>query len=63
MKFSEMPYKRPSLDELRMVGEEVLGKIENAADVQTVIDAYLAYDKYNEEVSTMGSLSYVRYII
>ena len=63
MKFSEMPYKRPSLDELRKVGEEVLARIENAADVQAVIDAYMEFDKYNEEVNTMGSLSYVRYTI
>ena len=63
MKFSEMPYERPSLDELRSIGAEILEKIRNAADAQTVIDAYLEYDKHMEKVSTMGSLSYVRYTI
>ena len=63
MKFSEMPYKRPSLDELRKLGDEILSRIENAADAKAVIDAYMEFDKYNEEVNTMGSLSYVRYTI
>ena len=63
MKFSEMPYQRPALDELRELGANILERIENAADAQAVIDAYLEYDKCMVEVATMGSLSYVRYTI
>lgn len=63
MKFSEMPYKRPSLEEIRKLGEEALNKIENATCAQDVIDTYMVIEKYSEEISTMGSLSYVRYTI
>ena len=63
MKFSEMPYKRPSLDEIRKMGEEALSKIENASCAQDVIDIYMDIEKHSEEISTMGSLSYVRYTI
>ena len=63
MKFSEMPYQRPSLEEIRKLGEEVLNKIENASCAQDVIDTYMAIEKNSEEIATMGSLSYVRYTI
>ena len=63
MKFSEMPYKRPSLEEIRKLGEEALNKIENASCAQDVIDTYMEIEKQSEEISTMGSLSYVRYTI
>lgn len=63
MKFSDMPYKRPSLEEMRKLGEEALHKIENATCAQDVIDTFLEVDRYSIETTTMASLSYVRYTI
>ena len=42
MKFSEMPYTRPDLEEIKKESAAVLERITSAASAQEQIDAYLA---------------------
>ena len=63
MKFSEMPYTRPDLEQIRKEAEAVLSRIQNAASAQEQIDAYLEFEEVEKELSTNCSLAYVRYTI
>ena len=63
MKFSEMPYTRPDLEEIKKESAAVLERITSAASAQEQIDAYLAYEEKSKEVNTLCSLAYVRHTI
>lgn len=63
MKFSEMPYTRPDLEEIRKESDAVLERITNAQSAQEQIDAYLAYEEMSKQVGTNCSLAYVRHTI
>ena len=63
MKFSEMPYSRPDLEDLKsklILENEKIISAESAAEVKS---AYEAVEKLSENYSTMGSLAYVRHTI
>ena len=62
MKFSEMPYTRPNLEEIKREAEAVLQRIQNASSAQEQVDAYLAYEQSGKEIATNCSLAYVRQI-
>ena len=63
MKFSEMPYTRPDLEEIKKSANETLEKIRSAATAEEQIAAYLAYEAENKEISTNFSVAYVRHSI
>ena len=63
MKFSEMPYTRPDLEEIKKESAAVLERITSAASAQEQIDAYLAYEEKSKEVNPLCSLAYVRHTI
>ena len=63
MKFSEMPYTRPDLEEIKKTSGDLLEKIRSAATAEEQIDAYLAYEEEQKTISTNCSLAYVRHTI
>ncbi len=63
MKFSEMPYTRPNLEEIQKSGNELLEKIRSASAAEEQIDAYLAYEEMSRQVGTNCALAYVRHTI
>ena len=63
MKFSEMPYVRPDVEALKVQYGEVTAALEGA---QTAADCIATIDRFNaieSNVSTMGTLAYVRHTI
>ncbi|MBD5162421.1 MAG: M3 family oligoendopeptidase [Oscillibacter sp.] len=63
MKFSEMPYTRPDLEKIREESAKTLERIRSAATAEEQIEAYLAYEEAQKELSTAFSLAYVRHTI
>lgn len=63
MKFKDMPYTRPDIDDLKTKLTTLKGKIQKAGSAAEVIAAYDEVCKASEEYSTMGSLAYVRHTI
>ncbi len=63
MKFSEMPYTRPDLEQIKKRSGELLEKIRSAETAQEQIDAYLAHEEAQKEIYTNFSLAYVRHTI
>lgn len=63
MKFCDMPYKRPDIEDLKAKLTTLKEKIEKAENVKQVITAYNEVCSVSEEYSTMGSLAYVRHTI
>ena len=63
MKFSDMPYERPRLEEIRAFAGETLRKIENAPDASRQAAAYRDYDEYGKKISTAFSLAYIRHTV
>ncbi|MBQ1186365.1 MAG: M3 family oligoendopeptidase [Clostridia bacterium] len=63
MKFCEMPYNRPNIDELKAKLNTLKETIENAASAKEIISAYSEVCALSEEYSTLGSLAYVRHTI
>ena len=63
MKFSEMPYTRPDLEQIKQDSAAILERITNAASAQEQIDAYLAYEEKSKEVGTLCSLASARHTI
>lgn len=63
MKFNDIPYTRPNIEEIKAKLNMLKEKIEKASCVGEVISAYDEVAKVSEEYSTMGSLAYVRHTI
>lgn len=63
MKFSEIPYERPRIEEIRAFSAEILRRIENAPDAQAQLAAYREYDEYGKRISTAFSLAHIRHTI
>ena len=63
MKFSEMPYTRPDLEQVRTYSRSVLERIRSAASAQEQIDALKEYDQWAKELNTNCSLAYTRHTI
>lgn len=63
MKFSDMPYERPQLEQLRQYAGEILRRIEHASSAREQAAAYREYDEYGKKVSTAFSLAYIRHTI
>lgn len=63
MKFNEMPYTRPNIEQLKVKSNELIEKIKNAGSFEEVDAAFTTYCDIMAEVSTNLSLSYVRHSI
>ncbi len=63
MKFSNMPYLRPNIEELKANLLNLKNKIKNAEPAADIIAAYKKVESLSVQYSTMGSLAYVRHTI
>ncbi len=63
MKFKDMPYTRPNIEDLKLKLKTLKEQIINAKSAQEVISAYMEVCTVSENYSTMGSLAYVRHTI
>ncbi len=63
MKFSEMPYKRVTYEEIEIKAKELLDKINNAADVKQALDTFYEYNRFTDKISTAISLSYIKFTL
>ena len=63
MKFSEMPYVRPDMDEIRAAMEGILARMERAESAEELADAYREGCKLSQSIATAASLAYVRHTI
>lgn len=63
MKFSEMNYTRPDMNELKAAAEKAAAGIANAASAEEAAEAYLEWDKTGGSYNTMYSLCYIRHTI
>lgn len=63
IKFSEMPYTRPSIPEVQAAGARLRSQIESATSAQEQIAAYDAYEKLFSSVQTMLTIAYIRHSV
>ena len=63
MKFSEMPYVRPNLEEIKASFGRILERIEAAGSAQEQIDAYMDCERESKAINTACTLAYVRHTI
>ena len=63
MKFSEMPYKRPDLDELKQKITAVAERMEQAADLESARSAALEMDTLDRHIQTLADLVQIRHSI
>ena len=60
MKFSEMPYARPDLDELKQQLQALTDQLKSAPDYASAHEAFLAQQKLSTHIGTLATLSSVR---
>jgi len=63
MKFTEMPYSRPSADELIAIGEKTLEKFNAATTAAEQYEAMQEFEKASGTFDTLSTLAYVRHTI
>lgn len=63
MKFSEIPYVRPDIDEIKTKSAELTDKITNADCAAQQIAAYDEADKIFNTFNTMSSVCYIRHTV
>lgn len=63
MKFSEMKYERPSLDEAKKELSSLIARLENAASYEEAKKIFLEKETFTKHVETMGTLASVRHSI
>ena len=57
MKFSEMPYARPDLDELKQQLQALTDQLKSAPDYASAHEAFLAQQKLSTHNDTLATLS------
>ena len=60
MKVSELPYRRVSLEEVRGVLEDVLARIQKAADADAILAAWEDNRRVTLEYQSNAALAYMR---
>lgn len=60
MKFSEMKYERPNIEELKESAEKIKNKFSSAETFEQAEKAFIEWDKFTEHIDTMFSLAYTR---
>ena len=63
MKFSEMQYERPNIDDMKKQADEIKQRFANAKNFETADTAFIEWDKMSAHVDTMMSLAYTRHSI
>ena len=63
MKFKEMPYKRPALDEVTAKLTNMIEKLQAAQDYGQAKEAFLLWEEDNRHLQTMGTLASIRHSI
>ncbi len=63
MKFSEMKYTRPDLEEIKGRAAEIKNSFENAPDFDSADRAFTEWDSFTSHIDTMMSLAYTRHTI
>lgn len=60
MKFSEMKYERPNIDEAKEKASSIKNNFANAETFEAAENAFLEWDKFTSHIDTMMSLAYTR---
>ncbi|GHV35680.1 oligoendopeptidase F [Clostridia bacterium] len=63
MKFTEIPYKRQSLEDASAELKALTARLENAPDAESAISAVYGQDKLLRSFSTQTSVAYIRHTI
>lgn len=63
MKFSEMKYERPSLDEAKKELSSLIARLENAASYEEAKKVFLEKETFTKHVETLGTLASIRHSI
>ncbi len=63
MKFSEMPYSRPSVADVRAAADRCRERIQNASCAQEQIAAYDEFEKISRSAQTMMTIAYIRHTV
>jgi len=63
LKFSQMPYERPNVDELKARYAELTEQLVNATDYEQARSVFVEKDKLDRRVDTMGNLAYIRHSV
>ena len=63
MKFSEMPYTRPDLEQLKALAKQTVDRLDNAGSAREQAEIYYAYEKSEKTVETMNALVFIRHYI
>jgi len=60
MKFPQMPYKRPELNEVNQKLTQILTGIKNATTAEECFAAYKTYDEYSQYLQSMFTIARIR---
>ena len=60
MKFSEMKYQRPDLEEAKTRAEELKSRFSQASSLEEADSALLEWDRFSSHIETMISLAYTK---
>ena len=63
MKFSEMPYKRPDLEQMKAKQGSLTEKLKNAKSYQEAKDVFFEQEKESKHIQTLATLASVRHSI
>ena len=60
MKFSEMKYERPAIEQAASDTDRIKHELENAASFEAADKAFLEWEKLSSHIDTMMSIAYIR---
>jgi M3 family oligoendopeptidase len=63
MKFSQMPYVRPQLEDMQAQMTEILQRFKGAASPEEAFAAYKAYDDASREFFSLYAIGYIRHTL
>ncbi|MBO6159122.1 MAG: M3 family oligoendopeptidase [Firmicutes bacterium] len=63
MKFKEMPYERPDLEQLKKECISLTEQLKNAKSFEEAHQVFLAKDKFSRHISTLSNLAEIRHSI
>ena len=63
MKFSQMPYVRPNLEELKALAQKTVSLLDKAGSAAEQADIYYAFEKAEKTTETMSAIAYIRHSI
>ncbi|MBQ2927553.1 MAG: M3 family oligoendopeptidase [Oscillospiraceae bacterium] len=63
MKFSQMPYVRPNLEELKALAQKTVSQLDTAGSAAEQADIYYTFEKAEKTTETMSAIAYIRHSI